>query len=226
MWLKILVTVLILSSMSGIYMLIDRMGVTDLIVDIDILILRVRALGSIGPLMVIGLMLLAIVFNPLPSAPIALAAGAVYGHTWGTIYIIIGALSGSMIAFIIARISGHELFHKVTENRWSLGRFGSQNALMMMIFISRPIPFMSFDLVSYAAGLTTITLWRFVIATLFGLIPASFLLAHFGGEMVQADLQLITIALVAIGLITLVPVVAIKLINKHKTDSEQKRANY
>ena len=216
MWLKFLVTGLILSTIIGIYMLIDRAGVSDLIGDIDALILRVRALGNIGPLMVMGLMLLAIVFNPLPSAPIALAAGVVYGHTWGTIYIIIGALSGSITAFIIARITGHELFHKAIKNRWSLGRFGSQNALMM-IFISRLIPFMSFDLVSYAAGLTAITLWRFIIATLFGLIPASFLLAHFGGEMVQADLQVVTVVLLAAGFITLIPVIFIKLINRPKT---------
>ena len=218
---KILFAVFILGLLTGIYILIDSIGLTDLIVDIDVLILRVQALGSIGPLLVMGLMLLAIVFNPLPSAPIALAAGAVYGHTWGTIYIITGALTGSIIAFMITRITAHELLHKATENRWSLGRFGSQNALMMMIFISRLIPFMSFDLVSYAAGLTKITLLRFIIATLFGLIPASFLLAHFGGEMVQADLQAITLILIIVGLVTIIPVLLARLINNKKADTKE-----
>ena len=203
--LKPLLIILFLIVLAGIYWLIQKTAVYDLFVDMETLILHIRELGMAGPLMVIGLMVLAIVFNPLPSAPIALAAGAVYGHTWGTLYIIAGAVTGAIIAFLIARFSAHDFINKHLGKRISLGRWGSQNALMLMVFVSRLLPFMSFDLVSYGAGLTSITLWRFSIATLFGLIPASFLLAHFGGEMMQADLQTIGLFILLAGLITLIP---------------------
>jgi uncharacterized membrane protein YdjX (TVP38/TMEM64 family) len=76
-----------------------------------------------------------------------------------------------------------------------------------MVFVSRLLPFVSFDLVSYGAGLTALKAWRFALATLLGLIPASFLLAHFGGEMAGADMDHATTALLLIGLLVAVPLV-------------------
>jgi len=39
----------------------------------------------------------------------------------------------------------------------------------------------------YAAGLTPPSAWRFAVATLAGIVPAGFLLAHFGDELASAD---------------------------------------
>ena len=188
------------------YLLADYYGLTELITDMDSMVAQFHKLGAAGPLLVIALMTLAIVFNPLPSAPVALASGAVYGHTWGTVYIIVGATLGAVIAFLIARIAGYQAVKKILPPNWTLGKASTQNALMLSIFVSRLIPFLSFDLISYGAGLTPISLWRFFLATLFGLIPASFLLAHFGGEMRQADFQSMSLFILLAGMITLPPV--------------------
>jgi membrane protein DedA with SNARE-associated domain len=64
---------------------------------------------------VIVSMTLAIVFSPLPSAPIALASGTVYGHTLGTLYVLIGAEVGALAAFGIARLVGTELHAQTRE---------------------------------------------------------------------------------------------------------------
>jgi uncharacterized membrane protein YdjX (TVP38/TMEM64 family) len=209
--------VFIVAVLIGGYLLIANMGARELYLDMDALILRLRELEIAGPLLVIGLMALAIVFNPLPSAPIALASGAVYGHTLGTVYIVAGAEIGAVIAFMIARLTGFQLFQKYISDRWSLDRFTTQNSLMVIIFASRLIPFLSFDLISYAAGLTPITLWRFSLATFLGLIPTSFLLAHFGGEMAEANFHSITILMLLIGLVTLSPILIKAIIqDKHK----------
>lgn len=66
-------------------------------------------------------------------------------------------------------------------------------------------------LVRYAAGMTLLSFWRFAIATLDGIIPASFLLAHFGGEMTTGDVEKIMISVLALGAITILPV-AVKLV--------------
>jgi len=76
---------------------------------------------------------------------------------------------------------------------------------MAIVFASRLLPFISFDVVSYAAGLTTLTLWRFALATLAGILPASFLLAHFGGEMAAGEVDRILYAVLALGLLTGIP---------------------
>ena len=65
----------------------------------------VNAAGAWGPTVIILLMTVAIVATPIPSAPIALAAGAAYGHTIGTIYIVIGA-EHLFYVFVIAFICG------------------------------------------------------------------------------------------------------------------------
>lgn len=196
----ITLTVLIAS-----YYLVESSSLNQLISDLDKLTSRVRQMGNIGPLVIISLMMLAVVISPLPSAPIALASGAVFGHTLGTIYIIIGAGLGSFIAFFIARLTGLPLVSKIIGNRISLKQFDSQNSLMAVVFISRLLPFLSFDLISYAAGLTSISFMRFAIATVFGLIPASFLLAHFGGEMVQVDFKSMTLFVLIVGFVTILP---------------------
>lgn len=204
---SLLLAFLILFLLVAGFLVVEKSGITDLILNMDYLISYMQSLGAGGPLLVIGLMILAIVFNPLPSAPIALASGAVYGHLWGTAYIVFGAEIGALIAFMITRLTGYHWLQHLTAKKLSLGWVGSQNALMAMVFVSRLIPFLSFDLVSYGAGLTTIAFWRFALATFVGLLPASFLLAHFGGEMVQADIQQLSIIILALGLVIAAPLI-------------------
>lgn len=205
-YLKILITFSLIATLIVIYFVLVNTNLVELFENVELLTVKAQNLGFFGPLLLIALMTLAIVFSPLPSAPIALAAGALYGHSYGTIYIVVGAELGAIIAFLIARIAGHELASQYLGSKFSLGRFGSQNALTSIVFISRLIPFMSFDLVSYAAGLTPIKFWRFASATLLGLIPVSFALAHMGGEFITSDekVKLMVIVLL-VGLLTLAP---------------------
>jgi uncharacterized membrane protein YdjX (TVP38/TMEM64 family) len=200
-----LLALLILAGLIAVYVLLDTRGVLEQVMDVQWLRGQALALGAWGPFLIIGLMALAIVLNPIPSAPIALAAGAVYGHTWGTLYIVIGAEIGALIAFGIARLFGHELLRKLFGDRVALGWLGSQNALTWMVFASRLLPFVSFDLMSYGAGLTPLKTWRFALATLLGLIPASFLLAHFGGELALTELSGAMTTVLLVGLFLAVP---------------------
>ena len=159
-----------------------------------------------GIAIITGLMAMAIVFNPVPSAPIALVSGAIYGHTWGTVYIVIGALIGAIIAFYIARLAGRKVVSRFTRKISVPAWVGSQNSMMIAVLLSRLVPFISFDLISYAAGLTSIKQWRFSVATLIGLMPASFLLAHFGSEMTADNLNESMSYVFGIGMLIILPV--------------------
>lgn len=166
-----------------------------------------QRLGSLGPILIVGAMMLAVVASPIPSAPIALAAGALYGHTLGTVLIVLGAELGALTAFLIARFFGRRFLVGWLSDRLDYGLLGSQNALALMVFASRLLPFISFDMVSYAAGLSALHVWRFALATLAGIIPASFLLAHFGNEVATADLGRATWAVLGLGLLTGAPLI-------------------
>lgn len=184
----------------------------------------IRDLGPAGPMATAGLMAFAIVFSPLPSAPIALAAGAVYGHTWGTIYILVGAQIGALIAFWIARYFGKDAVDRLVGGRLPKTFIGTQNGLTGIVLVARLIPFLSFDAVSYAAGLTPLTVTRFAVATFIGMVPVSFLLTHFGAELSAANWGQSMTALLVMAVLMLVPVVilAARKRKRRLTQGEEK----
>ena len=177
---------------------------------------RAARLGMWGPLLIVAMMTLAIVASPVPSAPIALAAGAVYGHVLGTALVVLGAELGALTAFFLARKLGRETLQNWLGDRLDYGLLGSQNALTATVFITRLLPFMSFDLVSYAAGLSRLHFWRFGLATLAGIIPASFILAHFGNEVATQDLGRMTWAVLGLGLFTGAPLIWVAWHNRQR----------
>lgn len=185
-----------------IYGVLDRYDVLSTLQDGKVIKQYIEYTGLFGPFVVILFMTLAILVSPLPSAPIAIASGAIYGHTWGTLYVLIGSLSGASGAFFIARILGYDFIQKLAQGHLPVKLFHSQSALMGIVFVSRLMPFLSFDVISYAAGLSVLEFWRFLLATLFGIVPASFFLAHVGSEMATAEINRIAVAILLLTLIT------------------------
>lgn len=205
---RLLAGIALVSALAAIYWTLHATGALATLLDGAELRRSIVALGAWGPAAIVSLMVLAILVSPIPSAPIALAAGAAYGHAWGTLYVLVGAELGALAAFGIARLLGYQAMRRWLGPRLEIGLFGSQNALMAIVFATRLLPFVSFDLVSYAAGLTVLSFWRFALATLAGVAPASFLLAHFGGEMATGETDRILYAVLALGLLTAVPLAA------------------
>lgn len=202
---KLIAGALLLALLACLYWLLHESGAMTTILDADALHAQVVRLDPWGPLVIVGLMMLAILISPIPSAPIALAAGAAYGHGWGALYVLLGAGTGAMAAFGVARFVGHRVVHRWFGSRLTVGLAGSQNALMGIVFVSRMLPFLSFDIVSYAAGLTVLRFWRFAVATFAGVAPTSFLLAHFGSEMVTGETDRILFSVLVLGGLTLIP---------------------
>lgn len=169
----------------------------------------VEGLGVLGPMAIVLLLAMAIVISPVPSAPIGIVAGAAYGPVWGTALTMAGSFLGAVTAFLIARFLAYD-----AVRRWELVRRPlnwlesghSQNWLMAAIFLTRLAPFLSFDAISYAAGLTHLTFWRFSLATLLGVAPISFLLAYGGETIFAAGDDNPVLALLVFGGITGIPI--------------------
>jgi len=122
----------------------------------------------------------AVVISPIPSVPLDAAAGAFFGPFLGTAYSLLGAEAGALISFFITRALGKE-----TIARWLKSDIGfcekcSERNLFIVILLARLLPVFSFDLVSYGAGLTRISLRGFAIATFLGMIPPTFAFNYFG----------------------------------------------
>jgi len=177
----------------------------------------VGELGVFGPLALIGLLVLAIVASPIPSGPIAVAGGALYGTLWGGAITVAGALLGALIAFGSARYLGADWVRQ-SQNpvlRY-IARPRSQFALMLIVFASRLIPFISFDLVSYGAGITCLTFGRFVLATALGIVPICFALAAMGAGMADGGVNRMWIVGLG-GAATLTPIIGKWIWDKVRT---------
>lgn len=224
---KAMWALLLLVALGATYWILLETGVLGTVTNKAELRAWISQLGYWGPVGIIALMITAIVLSPIPSAPIAMVAGAVYGSFWGTVFVVIGAEAGALIAFTIARSLGYDVIHRWKRIRpvlsW-LGRDRSQGALMLIIFASRLVPFISFDAVSYAAGLTPLTFWRFVVATLAGVIPTAYLITTFGGVLIETESGLVTIALFLISSVTLLPFLAkLFMVRRRRRKEDEKR---
>mgnify|MGYP003603014869 CR=1 FL=1 len=133
---------------------------------------NIRDSGFRGPLIC---MLLYILFTLLfiPSTPLSLIVGAVYGVVAGTVYASIGTLIGATLAFLIGRYALHrsirrwigdgKTFHWIDE--------GIKNDPWRIIVISRMFPITPYNFLNYAYGLTGVSLAKYMIASWLGMLP-------------------------------------------------------
>lgn len=142
--------------------------------------------GPFAPLLFIGAMAAAVVISPIPSLPLDIAAGTVFGPIAGTLYASFGALLGSMISFLIARYLGRELVERLISGHINFCTRCSDRLLTKIVFISRLLPMISFDVISYGAGLTKMSLIKFSIATYLGMLPLTYIYVAFGAMVVDS----------------------------------------
>jgi uncharacterized membrane protein YdjX (TVP38/TMEM64 family) len=170
---------------------------------------RIRVLlegaGLYAPMAYMFLMALAVVVSPIPSLPLDMAAGAFFGPILGTLYSVVGALAGAVVSFLLARFLGRELIERFLGGHINFCTRCSDRILTKIVFLSRLIPVVSFDVVSYGAGLTNMSLGRFALSTFLGMIPLTFLYNYSGSVLVFGKGLAVGLGMVMVGLLFLVP---------------------
>ena len=140
----------------------------------------IQSWGWLGVLAYIGILILSVVISPIPSAPLAIAAGMVWGPIWAGIYSVIGGFLGGLLAYFIGYTLGRSAVRALTGKLIYFSKDRGEIYLGWVIFITRLLPILSFDLISYGAGITGLSLSIYVTATLLGMIPSTFLLTFLG----------------------------------------------
>lgn len=151
------------------------------------------------------LMLFQSVAAPLPAFLIAFANASLFGWWQGAILSWSSAMAGAALCFVIGRILGRDVVEKLTSKGALkqiddfFGKYGKQS-----ILIARLLPFLSFDIVSYAAGLTSMGFWGFFWATGLGQLPATLVYSYVGGMLTGGAKYLVTALLILFALSVLV----------------------
>ncbi len=175
--------ILVLLAIAGLYGVIQFTSLQDFLAP-EKLTSILRDLGVAGPFVLMGLMTLAVVVSPIPSLPLDLAAGAAYGPFWGAVYVLIGAELGAIISFFIGRALGRDVLSRWLKRDITFCEQCSDHHLLGLMIVARLVPIFSFDIVSYGAGLTKMSLKAFAFATLLGMIPPTFALTYLGSAVV------------------------------------------
>ena len=161
------------------------MGLISLFQSLDIEAIKVYILsfGLLAPFVSFALMVFQAILAPLPAFLITFANAALFGWVYGALMSWSSAMVGALLCFYIAKFLGREVVEKLTSKiaLKSVDAFFEKHGVYA-ILIARLLPFISFDIVSYAAGLTRMSLRSFLIATGLGQLPAT-LIYSYAGEM-------------------------------------------
>ena len=143
----------------------------------------IASLGVFGGLGIIGLMVIHS-FLPFPAELVVLVAGMVYGTVWGTLYSWLGAMTGAALCFLFARWLGRDCVLKLLtpSQRLRLGEWTAAHSPETLL-AARLVPIVSFNLVNYGAGLTTVGWGTFLWTTAIGILPMTTAMAYWGAHM-------------------------------------------
>ncbi len=150
----------------------------------------------------------------IPGATVlTLAAGLLFGRWVGTAVTVVGATAGATLVFLAARyLFGDAVRQRLGKRGRELMSGFQRNAFNYLLFL-RLVPLFPFWLVNLAPAFTSVPLRTYVVATMIGIVPGSFVFANLGQSLgrIETTDQLLSLevmaALALLGLLALVPVI-------------------
>lgn len=181
----------VLIVITGLYFLIPavKINVNQAIfilknVDVDLARGYILGFGMWAPVVSFLLMILQSIAAPLPAFIITFANAGLFGWVKGALLSWTSSMAGAALCFFIAKFYGRTVVIKLT-GKYALDsvddffdRYGKYT-----ILIARLLPFISFDIVSYAAGLTSMSFFSFFVATGIGQLPATIIYSYIGSML-------------------------------------------
>jgi uncharacterized membrane protein YdjX (TVP38/TMEM64 family) len=213
----------ILALVIGIYLFvspinkfINQMILYLSMLDLESLKQYILSFGIWAPIISFILMILQSIAAPLPAFLITFANAALFGWVKGAMLSWVSAMAGAALCFYIARFLGRDTVEKLTS-KFAIDsiddffdKYGKHT-----ILIARLLPFISFDLVSYAAGLTSMSFISFFIATGIGQLPATIIYSYVGG-MLTGGAKLMMMGILTLSAISILIYVLKKVYNEKK----------
>ena len=220
---SIIIKIGILALVIGVYLFVNPINnfINQMVyylsmLDLESLKKYILSFGVWAPIVSFILMILQSIVAPLPAFVITFANAALFGWVKGAILSWTSAMAGAALCFYIARFLGRDTVEKLTS-KFALDsideffeKYGKHT-----ILIARLLPFISFDIVSYAAGLTSMSFVSFFIATGIGQLPATIIYSYVGG-MLTGGAKLMMMGLLILSAISIFIYVLKKIYNEKK----------
>jgi uncharacterized membrane protein YdjX (TVP38/TMEM64 family) len=145
------------------------------------LVERVQRAGAAGVALFGAIYLIAPLLL-VPASVLTLGAGFLYGPIWGTLLVSPLSVAAAAIAFLL----GRTLARRVVERRVAEdARFSAIDRAVgesgfRIVLLLRLSPVIPFNLLNYVLGLTRVGFGAYLVASLVGMLPGSFLYVYLG----------------------------------------------
>ncbi|NJL56053.1 TVP38/TMEM64 family protein [bacterium] len=144
----------------------------------------------------------------MPSTPLNLTGGALFGTWLGTLWTSIAAIIAAVIAFGFSRTVGRSKIAHWLTGRGQRMDLELKKGGLFYIFAIRLLPILPYGLVNYTSGLTSVSFRDYAIGTALGTVPGVLPFVLLGNSGLQAvrtgDVVPLLIAMGAIGTLVLV----------------------
>lgn len=166
--------------------------------DISAIKSYILSFGIWAPIISFLLMLFQSIIAPLPSFVITFVNASLFGWWKGAILSWIGTVTGASMCFWISRYFGRDVAARLATRTAlkSVDKFFDRYG-KYAVLIARLLPFVSFDVVSYGAGLTSMSFWSFFWATCIGQIPITIVYSYVG-DMLTGSAKTVVIGILVI----------------------------
>jgi uncharacterized membrane protein YdjX (TVP38/TMEM64 family) len=165
--------------------------------------LWLQKMGVWAPIIYILVYAIATIFI-LPSTPLNLSGGAIFGWELGTVWTSIAAVLAAVLSFGFSRTIGRKFVEQKLASKWqSLDREMEQGGFFYM-FAIRLLPLIPYGMVNFAAGLTSIKFRDYFFGTLLGTVPGILPFVMMGAGLTalkQGNVIPILVALALIGML-------------------------
>ncbi len=224
-WIKRILLLAVIAAIIGAWALIPsvKQGVNEVLFMFasgDFTAVRefVASYGGYAALISFLLMVFQSVAAPLPAFLLTFANASLFGWWRGAILSWTSAMAGAAVCFVISRVLGRDAAERLTS-RTGLRQIDTffEKYGKNTVLICRLLPFMSFDIVSYAAGLTSMSFGAFFIATGIGQLPATLVYSYVGGRLTGGAKLFVT------GLFILFALSALIVLSRNIYTDRQKR---
>ena len=120
----------------------------------------------------------------VPSLPLTLGAGFLWGPFWGVVFSITGATSGASVAFLISRyLIGDTIKTRFGYDRWKWLKEKVERHGWKAVAFARLVPIFPFPVLNYLFGVTPIPFLHYVWSTFIFMLPACIAYVAFGSSM-------------------------------------------
>jgi uncharacterized membrane protein YdjX (TVP38/TMEM64 family) len=155
----------------------------------------------------------------LPSIPLIVIAGSVYGPFMGFVLSLTGAIFSATFSFFVARKAGAGFIVRLLGNRAKYLNNQMDNFGIRIIAIMRAAFVIPFDILSYLAGLTKMKYRDFIIGTFLGVAAEMYSIANFGAQLKKPGSRSFIISIITIFLVVVIPIIYSKITGKKNNDN-------